>query len=261
MVRSKQRQLTAIRKKKINTPNGHIDSSNFNNDLDWLGEDSWVIVKRQRITILVPPLPAAKNLTTQNQGPSQLQAVPRKTVSNQIHSPIDICPRMPSVDEHEKFIYKKGTRFARKAPAQGMAKLAKAPRLDLRRDPENQDQADTPMIYKRFGVSNTPGVIKRQRLLHCPINFLDGGKLLNQRLRASNLERNLQKAGGLSRWLASLGLGQFVRIFQRKSVNKFQLVNLTMKKLKDMGANAVGPRRKLIHAIDCVCQPYSFQTI
>lgn len=261
MVRSKQRQLTAIRKKKINTANGHIDLSNFNNDLDWLGEDSWVIVKRQRITILVPPLPAAKNLTTQNQGPSQLQAVPRKTVSNQIHSPIDICPRMPSVDEHEKFICKKGTRFARKAPAQGMPTLAKAPRLDLRRDPENQDQADTPMIYKRFGVSNTPGVIKRQRLLHCPINFLDGGKLLNQRLRASNLERNLQKAGGLSRWLASLGLGQFVRIFQRKSVNKFQLVNLTMKKLKDMGANAVGPRRKLIHAIDCVCQPYSFQTI
>ncbi|KAM2890632.1 hypothetical protein FF1_008756 [Malus domestica] len=31
-----------------------------------------------------------------------------------------------------------------------------------------------------------------------------------------------------------------------------------MKKLKDMGASAsaVGPRRKLMHAIDCFCQPF-----
>ena len=261
MVRSKQRQLMAIRRNKNNTPSSHIDSSSFNNDLDWQGEDSWVIVKKQRVTILVPPLPATKNLTTQNLGPSQPQAIPRKTACNQIQSPIDICPVMPSVDEREKSIYKKGIQFVRKAPAQDMLTLAKAPRLDLRMDLENPDQVGTTKIYKRFGVSNTSEAIKRQRYIRCPSSFLDGGKLLNQRLRASNLERKLQKAGGLSRWLASLGLGQFVRIFQRKSVNKFQLVNLTMKKLKDMGANAVGPRRKLIHALDCVCQPYCFETI
>jgi hypothetical protein len=118
--------------------------------------------------------------------------------------------------------------------------------------------ADTFRSIDALGVSNISKTIKRSRLLLGPGSFLDGEMLLNQRLRASLLEKKLQKAGGLSRWLASIGLRQFVRIFQEKSFSKFQLVNLSMKKLKDMGADAVGPRRKLIHAIDCICQPHCF---
>lgn len=264
MVKTKQRQLVAIPTNKNITPSGHIDSSKSNNDLDLLGDDSWVIVKKQRITILVPPLSAAKKLTTENPGPYQPQATTIKTAPNQVQPPIDICSIMPSIEEREKSMSlapKQGIQFARKAPAQEMPTLAKPPRIDLRTEAGKPDQVGTSKIYKRFGVSAASKVIKRPRLLHCPSIILDGGMLLNQRLRASNLERKLQKAGGLSRWLASLGLGQFVRIFQRKSVNKFQLVNLTMKKLKDMGANAVGPRRKLIHAINCVCQPYGLEAI
>ncbi|KAI3961737.1 hypothetical protein MKW92_024756 [Papaver armeniacum] len=75
----------------------------------------------------------------------------------------------------------------------------------------------------------------------------------NQKMRAANLERKLEKAGGLSRWLMSLGLGQFVQMFRMRNMDdKFQLLNLNMGKLKEMGAIAVGPRRKLMHAIDCL---------
>ncbi|XP_042509715.1 uncharacterized protein LOC122085388 [Macadamia integrifolia] len=93
---------------------------------------------------------------------------------------------------------------------------------------------------------------------HDVVGCLLRGSLQNRSMRALNLERKLERAGGLSRWLVSQGLGQFVQIFQRKKINKFQLVNLTMSKLKDMGADAVGPRRKLIHALDCLCRPYHF---
>ncbi|KAK1409860.1 hypothetical protein QVD17_36389 [Tagetes erecta] len=86
---------------------------------------------------------------------------------------------------------------------------------------------------------------------HCG-NLFNGHMLVNPKMRALNLERKLRRAGGLNRWLVSIGLGQFVKIFKCKRVGKMQLVNLTMKKLKDMGADAVGPRRKLMHAIDCL---------
>ncbi|XP_039155931.1 uncharacterized protein LOC108954122 [Eucalyptus grandis] len=78
------------------------------------------------------------------------------------------------------------------------------------------------------------------------IDFSSGVTILHQQLKARNLEKKLQKAGGLSSWLMSVGLGQFVRIFRCRRINEFQLANMTMKKLKDMGAAAVGPRRKLM---------------
>ena len=83
---------------------------------------------------------------------------------------------------------------------------------------------------------------------------------MDQTLRATLIERKLEKAGGMSNWLGSIGLGQFETIFNSSSVGEYQLVNLTMNKLKDMGVDAVGPRRKLMHAIDCICQPYCFES-
>ncbi|KAI3724523.1 hypothetical protein L2E82_36306 [Cichorium intybus] len=80
-------------------------------------------------------------------------------------------------------------------------------------------------------------------------NLVNGHMMVNTKMRALNLERKLKRAGGLDSWLVSLGVGQFVNIFKCKRVGKLQLVNLTMKKLKDMGVLAVGPRRKLMHAI------------
>ncbi|KAK6944167.1 Sterile alpha motif domain [Dillenia turbinata] len=100
------------------------------------------------------------------------------------------------------------------------------------------------------GYSSTSKSNWTAGLLHGPIAFPYGAMSINRRMQASNVERKLQLAGGLNNWLISLGLDQFVRIFQGKKAHKFQLVNLTMKRLKDMGADAVGPRRKLMHAIE-----------
>lgn len=92
-----------------------------------------------------------------------------------------------------------------------------------------------------------------------PTNYINTVGLGDQAKRALILRKKLEKVGGLSRWLVSQGLGQFVDIFQREKVEEFQLLQLTMGTLKEMGVHAVGPRRKLIHAIDQLSQPYYFK--
>lgn len=233
------------------------------NDSD--GEDGWVIVKKQRVTILVPPLPVGRML---DPGPSKPDAtVPVKAVNHKSTVLIEATTntrRISLVDELEKLAplapNRGGDPITATAtpPAHHFSALHSLRRLNVTMESRKPNLADTFRSIDALGVSNISKTIKRSRLLLGPGSFLDGEMLLNQRLRASLLEKKLQKAGGLSRWLASIGLRQFVRIFQEKSFSKFQLVNLSMKKLKDMGADAVGPRRKLIHAIDCICQPHCF---
>ncbi|KAG8648781.1 uncharacterized protein LOC110620011 [Manihot esculenta] len=237
------------------------DGSPSDTDLD--GEDSWVIVKRQRVTILIPTLPHAKKSTMPKPGSSELEAMPLEAVNNTSTVPVETSNRMPLVDEQEKVTSiapNRGTKMSRKIPTQHILASHKLPRVNVEIESENLDRTETFKPQNVLGLSNNSRTIKQPRLLHVQGHFLDGSKLLNQRLRASLLEKKLQKAGGLSRWLASIGLGQFVKIFQGRSVSKFQLVSLTMQKLKDMGADAVGPRRKLMHAIDCICQPYCFES-
>ena len=239
---------------------------NKKNDSD--GEDGWVIVKKQRVTILVPPLRSGRML---DPGPSKPEAVvPVKAVNNKSTVLIETTTntmRVPLADEEEKLAPLASNRggdpitaATPPPPAHHFSALHSLRRLNVTMESRKPSQADTFRSIDAFGVSNISKTIKRPRLLLGPGSFLDSEMLLNQRLRASLLEKKLQKAGGLSRWLASIGLRQFVRIFQERSFSKFHLVNLSMKKLKDMGADAVGPRRKLIHAIDCICQPHCFGT-
>ncbi|KAB5552896.1 hypothetical protein DKX38_010207 [Salix brachista] len=229
------------------------------NDSD--GEDGWVIVKKQRVTILVPPLRSGRML---DPGPSKPEAaVPVKAVTNKSTVLIETSTntmRMPLADVEENLAPLASNRggdpitATTPPPAHHFSALHSLRRLNVTMESRKPSQADAFRSIDAFGVSNISKTFKRPRL------FLDSEMLLNQRLRASLLEKKLQKAGGLSRWLASIGLRQFARIFQERSFSKFQLVNLSMKKLKDMGADAVGPRRKLIHAIDCICQPHCFGT-
>ncbi|CAK7342161.1 unnamed protein product [Dovyalis caffra] len=234
MGKSKQRHLAAKpARKKSSSPN----------DLDFDGEDGWVIVKKQRVTILVPPLPVRRKSVIPKPGPSKPEAVPVKAVNNKPIGPIETTnTRMPSADEQEKIAPlapNRGDRItAITPPAQHFSALDKLRRLNVTMEWRKPDQTDAFRSRNMLGVLNISKTIKRPRLLCGPGSFLDGGMLLNQRLRASLLEKKLQKAGGLSRWLASIGLWQFVRIFQGKSFSNFQLVNLSMKKLKDMGADA-----------------------
>ncbi|KAL5741973.1 hypothetical protein ACOSP7_028705 [Xanthoceras sorbifolium] len=240
-----------------------VPKDDSNSELYSNGDEDWVLVKKQKVTILVPPLPVANKSTAPNLGPNQLQAIPRKTVNNQSQYSTEPPLKKPLDDERQKLTSmapKRCIQITRKAPPQCIPTLGRPAMLDYRIS-ENPDQVHTSKLHNILGVPDNVKTMKPPRLLH-GINIsasLDRSVLLHQRLRAINLEKKLQKAGGLSRWLASLGLGQFVKLFQRKNVNKFQLVNLSMKKLKDMGADAVGPRRKLMHAIECVCQPYCFE--
>ncbi|XP_031283600.1 uncharacterized protein LOC116142311 [Pistacia vera] len=252
MVKSRQRHLTAALE------------NNSNTELYLNEDEDWVIVKKQKVTILVPSLPTANKSTMPTLGPSQRQASPRKAINKQSQYSTDACSKKPIVDEQEKsasLAPKRGIHIARKTPNLYVPAIAKPPLVDSRMEPENPVHARGSVSRYTLGVMDMSRTIRCSRTFHGISGSLDRSMLLNQRLRALNLERKLQKAGGLSRWLASLGLGQFVRLFQRKSINKFQLVNLNMKKLKDMGADAVGPRRKLMHAIECVCQPYCFEAL
>ncbi|KAJ8900114.1 hypothetical protein K2173_024230 [Erythroxylum novogranatense] len=227
-------------------------------DSDLHGEDGWVIIKKQRVTILVPPLPDVRNTPSPDPGPSKLIAMPIKSANCRSTDLIETCTRQPSVDKIDNtasLAPNRNCQSTRTAPVRHSSALNKLPRSNINKELENPDVADALKPYHILGVSS---IRKQPRIWHGPGSSLERHMLLNQRLRASLVERKLQKAGGLSRWLTSLGLGQFVKIFHGKNVSKFQLVSLTMKKLKDMGADAVGPRRKLMHAIDCICQPNCF---
>ncbi|XP_038880855.1 uncharacterized protein LOC120072539 [Benincasa hispida] len=250
MVKTKQGQ---------NNPNHLSGSSNSVIDLDMHEDDSWVVVKKQKVTILVPPISIVTKSSTPNEEQRQLQPITQKVSNCQTEALAETCLESPAtvLPSSSKTVNQQSSKSAG-----AHCNLTTKESSKQAITPLNPDEACDSRPCKVLGLLNSTKSMKQQqpRQLHYPGGFLTGGTLLNQRLRALNLERKLQKAGGLSRWLESLGLNQFVGIFQRKSINKFHLVNLTMKKLKDMGANAVGPRRKLIHAIECVCQPYNSET-
>lgn len=261
MVKTKARRTGKVPGKKSSSPHCLIDSVDCDNQHE---DGDWIIVKKQRVTILVPAAPRSERSLTANQGPSDMHLMPLETASDHMQLPMETSTIHSSGNEPEKtnlLAAPKEIQAVRSAPPSlPKATSAKQPRVAQRIELQNPHQVSLLKSHKSLGLSNTSKAIKQPRTLLAPRRS-NLATSLSQGLRASNLERKLERAGGLSQWLTSLGLGQFVRIFQGKSLNKYQLVNLTMKKLKDMGANAVGPRRKLIHAMDCVCQPYCFEAL
>ncbi|CAM6050883.1 unnamed protein product [Sphagnum compactum] len=67
--------------------------------------------------------------------------------------------------------------------------------------------------------------------------------------RVAVVKAKLEEVGGLTDWLVQQGLGVFVGLFEERNIDERALVQLTMEALKEMGVYAVGPRRKLIWAI------------
>ncbi|KAL1351128.1 hypothetical protein HN51_015087 [Arachis hypogaea] len=228
-------------------------------------DGDWIIVKKQIVNILVSAAPCSKRNLMASPGPKDMHPMPPETASNHMQLPMETSTVYPSGNEPENtslLTAPKEILDVRSGPPSiPKATSVKQPRVVNRINSQNPHQVSLMKSPKLLGLSNTSKAIKQPRTFLAPRRSCNLVISLNQGLRASNLERKLERAGGLTQWLTSLGLGQFVRIFQGKSLNKYQLVNLTMKKLKDMGANAVGPRRKLIHAIDCVCQPYCFEAL
>ncbi|KAL6507814.1 hypothetical protein OROGR_024009 [Orobanche gracilis] len=184
-------------------------------------DGDWIVVKNQKIMILIPPLPNKAIPTTPIVGEGQSQENPRDTDSR--------SPK--SVQETQ-----------RPRPL--------SPKQDAR-PPLKADPSEPNSTFQKPSGLSRKGIII----------FTDSSAFLDRRMRSSYLERKLKASGGMENWLLSLGLGHFVKFFRTRSVNKFQLANITMKKLKDMGIVAVGPRRKLMHAIDCLCEPHCFQHV
>lgn len=247
MAKERQQKLVSAAKKKKNKQGAPV--------VDLLEKDGWTVVKKQKIIILIPPLPVTEQSTLKYAGESQPQLKPRKTVDTHSEYPAKTCSRECSVSEIEKStsqapdIDVPATKTVDPQPSP----LSPKPSNPSHFMASENTKIDSPRALKSLGVYR-PFRVRKHTLI-----FADVKPLLNQRMRVINIEKKLQRAGGLSNWLVSLGLERFIKIFQQKNVNKFHLANLTMKKLKDMGAVAVGPRRKLMHAIDCVCQPYCFE--
>ncbi|KAL2458435.1 uncharacterized protein Fot_55705 [Forsythia ovata] len=220
-------------------------------ELDPADEDCWVMVKKQRVTILIPPLSGKEQSIKPNMADRQIQEKPGKT-NSEPQCPSGTGVQMHSAHEREKSISVSPEEDLPPAnivhPSEPVLPSELQHGDDLGNSPIHSFRED-----EMIGFGSTSQMSKRLMI------FLDTSTLLNRRMRALYFEKKLQRAGGLNNWLVSLGLGRFITIFQSRSVNKFQLANLTMKKLKDMGAVAVGPRRKLMHAIDCLCQPHCFK--
>lgn len=235
-------------------------------------EDGWVIVKKQRINILVPP--------TTNPTNNSIQTTSRN-VRKRLEDDKKRCYNLSKV-KHNKS-------STTSIPANGAS--ADGSGINSR-DPDSNHNiitkltatgtsADGNGISSRAQESNHNIVAPlkklkelqlaeacndRGKIMVCNNTRIFGGvprslpigslNVINKRMRALNLERKLKGFGGLRRWLVSQGLDRFVNIFEREKLGKYQLANLSMSKLKDMGTDAVGPRRKLIHGIDNLCQPY-----
>ncbi|KAF9595415.1 hypothetical protein IFM89_000333 [Coptis chinensis] len=273
MVKRKSGQTAPLATNKEKVHNDHVESSNVG--IEDLHEDDWVIVKKQKITILIPPIELPLQQTLKGLRSNKVSAKFRKSKRSRAQVLNEVNPRTRSGKLKNSFDErswatvpnrrKNITRPTLKSALEGPERVCGKSTAHLSSSKFVNDHN----MYGGLGSSKPLMVYgglkaaKRQNTCHQgstvllrPISCFSVTGVQNRMIRASNLERKLEKVGGLTRWLMSLGLGQFVMMFRRANVTKFQLSNLTMEKLKDMGANAVGPRRKLIHAIDCLSHPY-----
>ncbi|XP_068669307.1 uncharacterized protein [Aristolochia californica] len=295
MVKVKRRQLRAIAERKGPLQGGRLAKPSTSKTDEEQGGNDWVIVKKQRIRIWIPPISTEKpllqrsNLKHKRTKPSQVlkESQPRsmakrhlkhlqseqkksnhisknKEKSSKTQSPaLSLCPLDCIIPQSTYEITSKDANpfVGESAPEPSWKHMVRM---------NKSSKAHVSPMKLRTGVLAGQST-QRLSLLAASCHYeperpytfesiscLNTGELQNQQTRALNLERKLERAGGLSRWLVSQGLEQFVLIFQRENVDKLQLLNLTMGKLNDMGATAVGPRRKLIHAIDRLSQPYYF---
>ncbi|KAH6802830.1 hypothetical protein C2S51_034276 [Perilla frutescens var. frutescens] len=229
-------------------------------------DGDWMVVKKQRITIIIPPLPNKKLLVVPSAGEGQLQEKPRSTTNSQSPRKSNSQLQCPSANSASK------QSVHELEKSKSSAEQGVQPSLEVHpSEPPNLNFEKPSSLSHRSTSDNPPLVSHREGNGIGPCNTPKGSKgikifahntsFLNQRMRAWYLEKKLKKAGGLENWLVSLGLTRFVKVFQRRRVSKFHLANLTMQKLKDMGTDPVGPRRKLMHAIDCLCEPHCFQHV
>ncbi|KAL9242540.1 hypothetical protein vseg_016530 [Gypsophila vaccaria] len=257
MVKIKQKPIAALLSKGNDSRNSFHDSSNVAADSELSGDDSWVVVKKQKVTILIPQLPSSKQCTLRDYlGLSRDQPhlnIPSST--NVTSAP----PKLPHRKPHDTCLAEgndgamphspesdtRSSRNVHTSPDNAVSSPGSG-KMDSRAHNADQDGVLNEIALASSRSFGNP----EQSSASVPCCTA----VLNKTMRASNVRMKITKAGGLHKWLSSLGLKRFERIFGGQHLNNFQVENLSMSKLKDMGYHAVGPRRKLIHAIECLCQ-------
>lgn len=213
-------------------------------------EDDWVVVKKQKITILVPP-PSPSHPQNMSLEKTEPRIVRRSSGTRKKRQ------HGLAKDKHKELSETPVPANDSLAVGIGNSSGVEEPICNPVTSPKQFEQTSlTKVNGNGKGISGHRKSVSVPRLL--PVGALN---VVNRRVRALNLERKLEGLGGLRRWLVSQGLDRFIKVFEREKVGKYQLVNLTMSMLKDMGTDVVGPRRKLIHAIDRLCKPYYLKAL
>lgn len=242
-----------------------IDPSRSVNIVD--EDDDWVIVKKQRITILIPPLsPAAASPQAGTPIVSSRQvSLPRMSRRN-CNAATKKHPKHVSTKKSlEGLGVDANIKKARTCPSESIVHQD-----DAKVRGESSRSAAAPVVRSDWtkhvdhaveGLSHqaTEKATSPLGNMYDPGMPIISSHVTNKVLRARLLQRRVARFGGLKNWLLSCGLGWFVKILDSEGIGMYQMVSLTMNQLKEMGLIAVGPRRKLIHAIDSLCKPGQFE--
>lgn len=217
------------------------------------GDDDWVIVKKQRITILIPPQsPVAanpqSNMPTISSKQSCITRGKRDWDAARKKHPEKFAAKkyLDSPPVHGSIIHEDVPFMTGDKSQHGSAiPVAKS---EWTKDP---DHAVRELFHQETGKATS-----FFRNIVQPRTPLVSSPVADKIIRAQLLEKQVAGFGGLRNWLFGCGLGWFVNILDSEKLGTYQLASLTMEQLKDMGLVAVGPRRKLIHAIDSLCGPH-----
>lgn len=218
-------------------------------------DDDWVIVKKQRVTILIPPLSpaAASSQAGTLKISSRLTRLPRTSRRKFQESSLEVLGvdgRMKTAQTHpsENIVNQDYAMMRGQSSRSPAAPVVKSDWT------KHADHAVKGLSHQ--AAERATSSLQNTYELGLPII---SSPLTNKVLRARLLQRRVVQFGGLRNWLLTCGLGWFISILDNEEMGMYQIVSLTMNKLKEMGLIAVGPRRKLIHAIDSLCKPRQFE--
>ena len=243
-----------------------VDPSRSQNIID--EDDDWVIVKKQRVTILIPPLsPAATSpqagtpkvssrqtsparMSKRNYNAATQKQVTMKKFQESSLEDLGVDGRMKTAQTHpsDNIVHQDGAVMKGQSSRSPAAPVVKSDWT------KHTDHAVEGLSHQAAEIATSS--LQNTYELGLPII---SSHLTNKILRARLLHRRVAQFGGLRNWLLTCGLGWFVNILDTEEMGMYQIVSLTMNQLKEMGLNAVGPRRKLIHAIDSICKPRQFE--
>ena len=220
------------------------------------GDDDWVIVKKQRITILIPPQSPItanpqSNMPTISSKQSCISRSKRDCDAARKKHPEKLAAKkcQDSPPMHGSIVHED-------VPIITGDKLPNSSAVPVAKPEWTKDRAVRELFHQETGKATSFfGSMGK------PMMQIISSPVANKIIRAKLLERQVAGFGGLRNWLFGCGLGWFVNILDTEKLGMYQLASLTMEQLKDMGLVAVGPRRKLIHAIDSLCHPHHVEML